>query len=189
MELARFFLAIAPDELLRGQLASLCATLKPRFATEPWRWVASENYHLTLAFIGDVPEARLSGLVEALGAVAGEAFRLEVDKLGYWRHNRIVWAGCARRPAALDRLVADLRRSLSALGLPADDTPFVPHVSLLRKAVEHGCWFTIDSDAHSTGQLEWQPFGCNRAAEVGVPLERVLNTLPVDALLAWTRGE
>lgn len=64
-----------------------------------------------------------------------------------------------------------------------------PPRALLQMAVEHGCWFTIDSDAHSTGQLEWQPFGCNRAAEVGVPLERVLNTLPVGALLAWTRGE
>jgi putative hydrolase len=63
-----------------------------------------------------------------------------------------------------------------------------PPRPLLRMAIDHGCWFAIDSDAHSTGQLEWQPHGCNRAAEVGVPLERVINALSVDDLIAWTEG-
>lgn len=60
-----------------------------------------------------------------------------------------------------------------------------PPRPLLKLAIEHGCWFSIDSDAHSTGQLEWQPHGCNRAAEMGVPLDRVINTLPLDELLRW----
>jgi putative hydrolase len=64
-----------------------------------------------------------------------------------------------------------------------------PPRELLQLAIDHGCWFTIDSDAHSTGQLEWQPLGCNRAAELGVPLDRVLNTRTADALLRWVRGE
>ena len=61
-----------------------------------------------------------------------------------------------------------------------------PPRDLLRTAIEHGCWFAIDTDAHATGQLEWLPHGCDRAAECDVPLERVVNTLPVDDLLAWT---
>ncbi len=60
-----------------------------------------------------------------------------------------------------------------------------PPRPLLKVAIEYGCYFAINSDAHATGQLEWQPHGCNRAAEVGVPLERVLNTWPVEQLLAW----
>lgn len=64
-----------------------------------------------------------------------------------------------------------------------------PPRPMLRRAVELGCWFAIDSDAHSTGQLEWQPLGCDRAAQAGVPLERVINTLPVDGLLRWVAGE
>ncbi|MBA3982624.1 MAG: PHP domain-containing protein [Acidimicrobiia bacterium] len=63
-----------------------------------------------------------------------------------------------------------------------------PPRDLLARAVEHDCWFSIDTDAHATGQLEWQPLGCDRAAEVGVPVERIINTLPIDGLLAWTRG-
>ncbi len=61
-----------------------------------------------------------------------------------------------------------------------------PPRELLTMAVEHGCWFSIDSDAHATGQLEWQPHGCDRAADCDVPLERVVNTMPADELLAWT---
>ena len=61
-----------------------------------------------------------------------------------------------------------------------------PPRPMLKMAIDYGCYFAIDSDAHATGQLEWQPLGCNRAAEVGVPLDRVLNTWPVDQLLAWT---
>jgi putative hydrolase len=56
---------------------------------------------------------------------------------------------------------------------------------LLDLAVSYDCYFSIDSDAHATGQLEWQPHGCDRAAEHGVRLERVINTWPVDELLAW----
>ncbi len=63
-----------------------------------------------------------------------------------------------------------------------------PPRAMLDQAIELGCYFSISSDAHATGQLEWQPFGCDRAAERGVPIERIINTWSVDELLAWTRS-
>ncbi|MEM8619436.1 MAG: PHP domain-containing protein [Actinomycetota bacterium] len=60
-----------------------------------------------------------------------------------------------------------------------------PPRELIDLAIEYGCWFSIDSDAHATGQLEWQPHGCDRAAERGVPIESIINTMPADDLLAW----
>jgi putative hydrolase len=63
-----------------------------------------------------------------------------------------------------------------------------PPRPLLDLAIEYGCFFAIDSDAHATGQLEWQPHGCNRAAECEVPLERVINTWAVDDLLRWVQA-
>ena len=60
-----------------------------------------------------------------------------------------------------------------------------PPRKLLAEAIDHGCLFSIDTDAHATGQLEWQPHGCDRAAELGVPLERIVNTWAADDLLAW----
>jgi len=63
-----------------------------------------------------------------------------------------------------------------------------PPEELLAVAVRYGCHFSIDSDAHATGQLEWQPHGCDRAAAGQVPIERVINTWPATQLLAWTSG-
>ena len=64
-----------------------------------------------------------------------------------------------------------------------------PPRELLRQAVEAGCLFSIDSDGHAPGQLGWQPFGVARAAECEVPADRVINTWPVDKLLAWANRE
>ena len=61
-----------------------------------------------------------------------------------------------------------------------------PPLRLLTLAVELGCEFAIDTDAHAPGQLDWQYNGVERALETGVPVERVINTRPADDLLAWT---
>jgi putative hydrolase len=61
-----------------------------------------------------------------------------------------------------------------------------PPKRLLRLAVEAGCLFTIDTDAHAPGQLEWQHYGCERAEACGVPVERIVNTWTADELLAWS---
>ncbi|MBB4910361.1 PHP domain-containing protein [Actinophytocola algeriensis] len=60
-----------------------------------------------------------------------------------------------------------------------------PPRRLLSLALEIGCVFTIDSDAHAPGQLDWLPYGCERAEECGIPPERVMNTKSADDLLAW----
>ncbi len=61
-----------------------------------------------------------------------------------------------------------------------------PPDDLLAMAVELGCLFSLDTDAHAPGQLDWQIYGCERAERVGVPVDRIVNTWPVDELLAWT---
>ncbi|CCG01393.1 PHP family phosphohydrolase, histidinol phosphatase [Blastococcus saxobsidens DD2] len=61
-----------------------------------------------------------------------------------------------------------------------------PPRRLLTLAVELGCEFAIDTDAHAPGQLDWQYNGCERAIECGVPVERVVNTRSADDLLEWT---
>jgi putative hydrolase len=61
-----------------------------------------------------------------------------------------------------------------------------PPRRLLSLAVEIGCVFSIDTDAHAPGQLDWQPYGCERAEECGVQADAVVNTRDVAGLLAWT---
>ncbi|MFJ3951052.1 PHP domain-containing protein [Streptomyces libani] len=64
---------------------------------------------------------------------------------------------------------------------------FDPPRRLLRQALETGTLFSIDSDAHAPGQLDWQIYGCARAEECGVPPERVINTWTERQLATWTR--
>jgi putative hydrolase len=62
-----------------------------------------------------------------------------------------------------------------------------PPSRLLRLAVETGCWFTIDTDAHAPGQLDWLGNGCEKAARCEVPVDRILNTRPLEQLLSRPR--
>lgn len=60
-----------------------------------------------------------------------------------------------------------------------------PPDELIALALEIGCLFAIDSDAHAPGQLDMKAYGCERAARLGVPAERIVTTWPVEDLLAW----
>jgi putative hydrolase len=61
-----------------------------------------------------------------------------------------------------------------------------PPMRLLEQVVATGCKVSIDTDAHAVGQLEWQAYGCARAAEAGVSPDDVVNAWPVERLLEWT---
>jgi len=60
-----------------------------------------------------------------------------------------------------------------------------PPRALLLQALAAGCDIAVDTDAHAPGQLDWQPYGCERAEECEVPVDRVVNTRGVDELMAW----
>jgi len=60
-----------------------------------------------------------------------------------------------------------------------------PPDELIALAMDTGCLFSIDSDAHAPGQLDFLIYGCTRAERIGVPLERIVNTWELDRLLEW----
>jgi putative hydrolase len=62
-----------------------------------------------------------------------------------------------------------------------------PPTRLLQMAIDMGCLFSIDTDAHAPGQLEFQIYGCERAEDLGLDPDRVINTWPVDRLLEFCR--
>ena len=77
---------------------------------------------------------RISRLECAARSVHAASFALTIDRIGYFRHNRIVWAGAAHCPPELVALEARLRGALEPLGVQAEDRPYVPHITLVRKA-------------------------------------------------------
>jgi len=111
-----------------------------------------------------------------------------VDVLGHCT-GRMVSGGRLRPPSQFDaELVFEAcRRFGVAVEINSRPERLDPPSQLLRIAVESGCLFAIDTDAHAPGQLDWQPYGCARAQACSVQPVSVVNTLPLDELLAWTR--
>jgi putative hydrolase len=62
-----------------------------------------------------------------------------------------------------------------------------PPTKLLQQAIDIGCLFSIDSDAHAPGQLDFLSYGSARAQELGIDPDRIVNTWPLDRLLEWAR--
>ena len=63
-----------------------------------------------------------------------------------------------------------------------------PPTRLLTMALEIGCLFSIDTDSHAPGQLDFLGYGAQRALDAEVPIERIVNTWTADELLEWTSG-
>lgn len=89
---------------------------------------------MTLVFIGAVSPEQLDRIKVLAQEIRSEPFEMSIDRLGYWPHNRIAWAGCSEVPSCQRRLYDSLTDSLLAVGFRLDKRPFVPHVTLVRKA-------------------------------------------------------
>jgi putative hydrolase len=100
-------------------------------------------------------------------------------------------AGNRKRPESefeADLVFEACRRFGVAVEINCRPERLDPPRRLIRQALEQGCHFSIDTDAHAPGQLDWQAHGAARSAECGVPADRVINTWGVDELLAWCRS-
>jgi putative hydrolase len=99
-------------------------------------------------------------------------------------------AGRTRPPSDfdLDKVIAAVVEHGKAIEINCRPDRLDPPKRMLRVAVEAGCLFSIDTDAHAPGQLDWLRFGCERAALCGVDAGTVVNTWPVERLLDWTAG-
>ncbi|MBW0089697.1 PHP domain-containing protein [Pseudonocardia sp. KRD-184] len=112
-----------------------------------------------------------------------------VDVLGHCTGRMVT--GKRSRPESefdADRVFAACAEYGVAVEVNSRPERLDPPKRLLRLAVEAGCDFTIDTDAHAPGQLDWLGNGCERAVACAVPTERVLNTWPVEELLDRTRA-
>ena len=126
---ARLFIALWPDVQVRAALAA-CG--------ERWQWTAGaarvrrERLHLTLHFLGEVPRTLLPRLRPAL-AVPFQPFTTTLSRAALWRGGVAVLEA-EPVPAKMRQLYAALGEALRQLGLPVEDRPLRPHVTLARRA-------------------------------------------------------
>jgi putative hydrolase len=110
-----------------------------------------------------------------------------MDILGHCT-GRIVVGRRGRPPSEFEHeaVFAACRESNVAVEINSRPERKDPPRDLLKLAVEIGCQFSVDTDAHAPGQLEWQYIGCDRAVECGVTADRVINTGSAGMLLSWS---
>jgi 2'-5' RNA ligase len=124
----RLFCAIELPENLRDRLIALGGGMPGA------RWVPEENLHVTLRFIGEVPESAFDDIAAALSGVSAPAFDLTVAGVGHFEQSRrptLLWAGIENGQTLVqlhDRIESALRR----VGLKGEDRHFAPHITLAR---------------------------------------------------------
>ena len=128
-ETVRLVFALWPASDLQATLAAWA-----KQAVGRGRAMRRENLHLTLAFLGATDAALVPELIALAAGVRFAPIRLPLDRVGYWKHNRIIWCGAGEEPLALTALVEDLRARLDAAGIRYDPKPFVSHLTLVRNA-------------------------------------------------------
>ncbi|MEG3627808.1 PHP domain-containing protein [Streptomyces poriticola] len=109
------------------------------------------------------------------------------DILGHCTGRLLSGRGRPESEFDADEVFAACAESGTAVEINSRPERLDPPRRLLRRAVAADVLFSIDTDAHAPGQLDWQIHGCLRAAECRVPAGRVVTTWPLDDLLAWTR--
>jgi putative hydrolase len=112
--------------------------------------------------------------VDVLGHVTGRIVQGRRGRPESEFHPEAVFAACADHGVAVEVNARPERQD--------------PPKRLLRLAVEAGCLFAIDTDAHAPGQLDWQLGGCERAFACGVEPDRVVNARDAAGLLEWAKG-
>jgi putative hydrolase len=108
-----------------------------------------------------------------------------VDILGHCTGRIVVGRGRPESDFDAELVFHACERFDTAVEINSRPERLDPPRRLLSLAVELGCRFAIDTDAHAPGQLEWQAYGCDRAAECGVPADRIVNTWSADELRSW----
>src|SRR6201988_3763476 len=110
------------------------------------------------------------------------------DVLGHCT-GRLVTGGRGIRPESkfdAEKVFTACRDAGTALEINSRPERPDPATRLLNLALEIGCDFSIDTDAHAPGQLDFLGYGAQRALDAGVPVDRIVNTWPADQLLGWT---
>jgi 2'-5' RNA ligase len=129
----RLFVALELPATVRENLGALLESL--RAVSPQTRWVRPENLHLTLKFIGEAGETKLAAIRSALaGARSDQPTTVIFRGLGFFpneKRPRVFWAGIEASPN-LKTLAAEIDRATEKLGIPREQRPFSPHLTLAR---------------------------------------------------------
>jgi 2'-5' RNA ligase len=124
----RLFVAIALPEVVKDRIAALAGGVPGA------KWTDRDNMHLTLRFIGEVPEDRMADIHHGLSRIRQPAFDISLAGSGYFKQGRnptTLWVGVERNDA-LQQLRDKVEQALQREGFDADTRRYSPHITLAR---------------------------------------------------------
>ena len=107
------------------------------------------------------------------------------DILGHCTGRKVVGRGRPQSKFDPELVFAACARFDKAVEINCRPERQDPPEDLLQLALDWGCKVSIDTDAHAPGQLEWQPYGCDKAARMGIEPSEIVNAWSADDLIAW----
>lgn len=135
----RLFVALDIPPDVRSAIAGLIARVEK--TCRGARWVRVQSMHITLKFIGEVQDEKVEPIRRALSDVhAVAAVEMNFRGTGFFpnaKHPRVFWAGIEATPN-LGELAAEIERRLEVVGIPREQRPFKPHLTLARFKSEDG---------------------------------------------------
>ena len=151
----RVFVALDLSDEVRRAIAGLVGKLEK--TCRGARWVRVEGIHVTLKFIGEVPVDKVEQIRGALAGVHTAApVEMSFRGKGFFpnaKHPRVFWAGIEATPN-LGELATEIERRMEALGIPREQRPFKPHLTLARFKSEEGLARLVEALA-AGGSLEF----------------------------------
>jgi 2'-5' RNA ligase len=127
----RLFFALWPDDAVRVAVVKAARTALAPCRGRP---MTVPNYHITLAFLGDVPADRIDCFYRLAEGLRGDPFELRLDTFGFFERARVAWLGPSEVPPALADLQTRLNQALPGCERVPELRPYHPHLTLLRNA-------------------------------------------------------
>lgn len=131
----RVFVAVPLTNEIKDEVAKAAAALRESMG-DGVKWVDPKNYHLTMAFIGSIPESRIGDVERVIGGVSfPQKFNVKFCGVGVFPNlskARVLWVGISEGNDALSKISAAISEKLKESKFDVDDKPFKPHMTIAR---------------------------------------------------------
>lgn len=128
----RLFVALDIPQDVRARISAFADRVRP--VCPDARWARVEGLHITLKFIGEFPDARVPELTKTLANVKASPFDVRFENIGFFpspKSPRVFWIG-VHAGKELPQLAEAVSEALAGIGIPREDKPYSPHLTLAR---------------------------------------------------------
>lgn len=130
----RLFIALDIDDGIRERIARFVEGVR-NFAPDA-RWMKPDSMHVTLKFIGEQPDTALDAIKQSLSDLSGTAAEIQFQGYGFFptaKSARVFWIGMEAGPE-LAALAGMVDKRMAELGIPKEERPFSPHLTVARSS-------------------------------------------------------